>query len=749
MILIAECAVSILLSFKGIVDMNKISDMIRYRYLLATIISLIFLFSLTRAAKAQSTWHFEDESLLAETRRLGAIELRITTNRSKPELVNGFKGKGLRTDGYSTWLSGKAGDSHLRSLQAEFALETYPTDTAGFFALGNGQHWISACVDRFGQPMLGVSKDGRVSYYGSNVTIEKFKWINIALNFTSREVELLLNGQPVVAIDLAANQVYAGADTVLIGRDWREKSVGVFPVTAINGIIDELVASPDELNKTEIVRLNDRRKNQKAILAIPQERFKNDFTRPRYHLLPAANWTNETHALIFYKGKYHVFNQKNGANLFLGQINWGHFSSADLIQWTEQKPVLTPQPGYDQNGIWSGCIILDDTGQPVIFYSAGGDKGLNISAAYPDDESLNVWHKYTGNPVIKGNPEQFSRKDFHDPIVWKHEGAWYMGVGFGLEESGAQKGTILLYKSADLKKWQYLHPLFTGDTERDDSGVFWEMPLFWKMGDKYILLVNKVPERRKPAVAMYWTGDFIGEKFVPDDPAPKRLEIINRLLSPSVAIDAMGNTTAIAIIPDETSAQETFSRGWTHLYSIPRIWTLDSGRIKQLPHPALSKLRSSVTEFSQTMIDTTSTLLISKDNHQVEINVDITPADAKQFGVLLGKDAEGNEVTRIYFDVHKHQLVVDQTQSSLRQYVPLQVRRGDFAVKPGQKINLRLFIDGSVIEGFINNQDAFTTRIFPSKSESNRVELFSAGGSIKLSEVKVWKLKSSNNQTAF
>ncbi|RXF70560.1 glycoside hydrolase family 32 protein [Arcticibacter tournemirensis] len=721
----------------------------RYKHLGKTILSLISFISLSVFAKAQSTWHFEDESLQAETKKPGTVELHITSNRNRPQLVNGFKGKGLRTDGYSTWLSGKIRNGRLRSLQAEFALETYPTDTAGFFALGNGQDWVSACVDRFGQPMLAVRKDGRISYYGSNTTIGKFKWTNIGLSLASGKAELLLNGETIVAVDIATNRVDAGTDSILIGRDWREKSVGILPVTAINGIIDELVASPENLNKTEIAKLNDRREHQQAILAIPEERFKNDFTRPRYHLLPAANWTNETHALIFYKGKYNVFNQKNGANLFLGQINWGHFSSPDLIQWTEHKPVLTPQPGYDQNGIWSGCIISDNTGHPVIFYSAGGDKGMNISAAYPDDDSLNGWHKYSGNPVIKGNPEQFSRKDFHDPIVWKHEDTWYMGVGFGLEENGIQKGTILLYKSTDLKNWTYLHPLFTGDPERDDSGVFWEMPLFWKMGNKYILLVNKVPERRKPAVAMYWTGDFTGEKFVPDDPAPKRLEVINRLLSPSVAIDAMGNTTAIAIIPDETSAQETFSRGWTHLYSIPRVWTLDNGKIKQSPHPALSKLRSSVTEFPQTTIDTISTLLLSKDNHQVEISVDITPGDAKQFGVLLGKDAKGNEVSKIYFDIDKRLLVVDQMKSSLRKYVPLQVRTGPYSVTPGQKINLHLFIDGSVIEGFINNKDAFTTRIFPLNSESTRVEMFSAGGSVQLSEARVWKLKSSNNQTAF
>ncbi|MCB9347908.1 MAG: hypothetical protein H6573_10425 [Lewinellaceae bacterium] len=57
----------------------------------------------------------------------------------------------------------------------------------------------------------------------------------------------------------------------------------------------------------------------------------------KYHLLPAANWTNETHGLIYHQGKYHIFNQKNGTNVFLGQINWGHYSSPDLLQWTEHR----------------------------------------------------------------------------------------------------------------------------------------------------------------------------------------------------------------------------------------------------------------------------------------------------------------------------------------------------------------------------------------------------------------------------
>lgn len=698
-------------------------------------------------AQPQQTWHFEDASLKGAAKNQPSVSLNFTGRTASPELVKGVKGKGLRTDGYSVWLAGEIprAQNGKRSLNGYFALETFPTDTSGFFTVKTGDRWISACVDRFGQLMVGISAHKQESYYPASKRVERFKWLHISLRVTPQKAELLLNNQLVNSVPLSPSTANDGQDSLMIGRDRRQKQIGILPVNTINGIIDEFsIADGSGKTTSGLFDLN-----LPPVLAVPSSRFENDFTRPRYHLLPAANWTNETHGLIYYKGLYHVFNQKNGANLFLGQINWGHYSSPDLISWTEHKPILTPEPGYDQNGIWSGCIIQDEQGKPTIFYSAGGEDGINVSAARPSDESLNTWDKYIGNPVIKANPKEFTRDDFHDPIVWKADGTWYMGVGFGLREKGIEAGTILLYKSADLKKWEYLHPLFTGDPENDDSGVFWEMPLFWKLNGKYVLLVNKVPVRGKPAVALYWTGDFVHEKFVPDDKQPKRLEVINRLLSPSVALDAQGNTTAIAIIPDETSARETYSRGWTHLYSIPRTWKLQNGKILQQPHPALAKLRGLQRDIPAQQVDSTTNLLISEGKQQVEIEIEFLPGDATQFGLNIGKNADGSEGTRIYFDKAKEQLVIDQTKSSLRKFVPLQVRSGKYTVPQDAPLKLRLFIDGSVVEGFINDQDAFTTRLFPLSKNSDRVEVFAKGGKLRLTKITTWDLKSSNNQTAF
>jgi beta-fructofuranosidase len=701
--------------------------------------------------KAQYICLFENNQLLAEKKGREPIKVGLTGRLNQPELVGGFRGKGLRTDGYSTWLTiGKPLlTGKTTSVKAEFALETYPTDTAGFLAMGHYANWVAACLDRFGQPMIGLKQNGKLSYYGTDLIIPKFKWVNIGLDRYHDKVELLVNGKVVKSVELLPQMADSiSRDTVLAGRDWRTKAVGIFPVNMINGIIDELTISNAGIDRVQTAKLYPEREKKIPVLAIPVTRFAGDFARPQYHLLPAANWTNETHGLIYYHGQYHVFNQKNGANLFLGQINWGHFTSPDLVHWTEQVPALSPEKGYDGNGIWSGCIVNDDSGKPVAFYSAGNDQGLLVAAAYPADQNLLVWKKYNGNPIIKNNPDTFIRKDFHDPMVWKSGGAWYMAVGFGLKESKPERGSLLLYKSDDLHHWKYLHPLFTGDPEKDDSGFFWEMPLFWKLDGKYILLVNKVPTRGKPAVALYWTGDFANEKFMPDNPMPKRLEVINRLLSPAVGLDQQGNTTAIAIIPDETSSRETYARGWTHLYSIPRVWTLENGKIRQQPHPALKQLRSAKQDLAAQTIDTASNLLLTT-GHQLEISVDLIPGKSKKFGLVIAKNAAGTEFTRIYFDLTKQQLIVDQTKSSQRKYLPLQVRTGSYNLDPSKKLNIHLFIDGSVVEGFINNEDAFTTRIFPLNGESDRVELFTESAPLQILEATVWQMKSAGTNTAF
>lgn len=709
---------------------------------------ILFLISnLSVISKAQQALSFDGKEILKSND--GKMEFNFHSVRNNIELTEGITGKGLRTDGYSCWLSSKINaKDHLSGISGWCALESFPTDTAAFFVLNDSveNRSTSICVDRFGELLIGAGIGNKYSYSPTGTRVECFKWVNLAISVHGGNVVFWANGKEITPVN-PSGSAPKNITEILIGKDIRDRKMWIYDVTLINGILDEikLWSTPINLNslQAEVAALL----LKKPVLAIPESRFEGDFSRPKYHLLPAANWTNETHGLIYYNNKYRIFNQKNASNLMLRQINWGHYSSPDLIHWTEHKPVLSPEPGFDENGIWSGHVVLNNDGIPTAFYSAGGAK-FGVGMALPKDSNLLEWEKFVGNPIILGQPEGFTRTDMHDPFLWKVGDRWYMCIGFGIEKDGKQNGALLLYTSRDLEKWEYQHLLFEGNPEVDNSGVFWEMPVFQKIGQKYVLLINKVPYKGVPARAMYWVGDFVDEKFIPDNPIPKNLEVINRLLSPSLTIGKDGLLTAIAIIPDEIGGEAAFRHGWTHLYSIPRVWTLKDKKILQSPHPALKQLRGEKKSFLTQTIKNDNPLLISSGHQQTEIEATINPGNSKKFGFLVSENPDHSEFTRIYYDVETREIVVDQTHSSLKEHIPLRIRKDKCDLDLSNPVDFHVFIDGSVVEVFINNEDAFTTRIFPLKETSNQVEIFTEGATIEVA-VDRWILKPSIVMTNF
>ena len=656
-----------------------------------------------------------------------------------PELTDGLKKKGFRTDGYSSFLqSDQLYQKEIKGISAWFALESFPTDTAGFFSVADtvNNFYAGLCADRFGDLLLSIAKDQETVFIPTGMSVQKFRWIHLGMEFNQTGVSITLNGRS-VPIKYPVHFPYH-INKLLIGKDFRTKRIGMLNLTTMNGLVDEISLWDTPINRKLMMKDIAGNSAKTPRLAIPVSRFEHDFSRPKYHLLPAANWTNETHGLIFYKGKYHIFNQKNASGLALRQINWGHFSSSDLIHWTEHKPALSPEKGYDENGIWSGHVLLDDNGKPVISYTAGGPK-MGIALAYPKDSLLIEWEKYKYNPVIPGQPDGYSRTDLRDTYVWKEGKKWYMVVGFGIEEHSRQKGALLLYSSDNLQRWKFLHTLFEGDPDKDGSGIFWEMPVFKKIGNKYILLVNRVPDKGIPARALYWTGDFVNERFVPDHQLPQNLEVINRLLSPSVTEDKDGRITTIAIIPDEISGEAAYRQGWSHLYSIPRVWNLVNGKLWQSPHPALQSLRAPESrKFSATVADH-HPVKLSSGQQQYELLAEINPADADKFGFILHKNSDSSEFSRIYYDVKLKEIIVDQRHSSTKKGIPQTLRKDTLTLNAAEPIRFHVFVDGSVVEIFINDQYAFTTRIFPSKSDSDQLEIFSEGGDIQV-KTELWKI---------
>src|SRR5208282_989315 len=110
--------------------------------------------------------------------------------------------------------------------------------------------------------------------------------------------------------------------------------------------------------------------------------------------------------------------------------------------------------------------------------------------ATSQDQELRSWQKLD-TPVIAGPPPGLEVAGFRDPCLWREGDLWYLGLGSGFFKQG---GAVLLYRSSDLRAWEYLHPLCNGawngkaTPDPVDSGEMWECPDFFALCDKHVLL---------------------------------------------------------------------------------------------------------------------------------------------------------------------------------------------------------------------------------------------------------------------
>ncbi len=81
--------------------------------------------------------------------------------------------------------------------------------------------------------------------------------------------------------------------------------------------------------------------------------------RMRFHLMPPTGWMNDPNGLCWYQGNYHVYFQyrpfqADGS----GAVFWGHYTSPDLLNWTQQPVFLTPSETWNLHGVYSGSALL-------------------------------------------------------------------------------------------------------------------------------------------------------------------------------------------------------------------------------------------------------------------------------------------------------------------------------------------------------------------------------------------------------
>jgi beta-fructofuranosidase len=100
------------------------------------------------------------------------------------------------------------------------------------------------------------------------------------------------------------------------------------------------------------------------------------------------------------------------------------------------------------------------------------------------------------------------------------------------------------------------------------------------------------------------------------------------------------------------------------------------------------------------------------------------------------------ETTLLYYDAAREKLVFDATESgALGRRV---VEEAPLVVPDGEGVTLRVFLDNSVVEVFVNDRQAITRRVYPERDDSDRVFVFCRGGAAVFSGIETWEIMPSN-----
>ncbi|BCS82172.1 GH32 C-terminal domain-containing protein [Anaerocellum diazotrophicum] len=703
---------------------------------------------------------------------------------------SGIKGGSLSFDGYSTFITRKAGDIELPrdqlTIEAWVAPRNYEYGDEGKLSAIVNQH----NRDKKEGYILGMYRHGTWSFqcgigdewvevWCNDHPLEKYKWNYIVATYDSREsiVRLYYNGQEVASKKTPKNYpINLTKEDFIIGKNNQAVAfAGVFNFNMFSGLIDEIKIYNVALSPEQIKNNFDNYIAQygskipeipPSDIEIDESKYDGDPHRPQYHAMPPGNWMNESHAPIYYKGKYHLFYQFNPQGPYWHQIHWGHWVSDDMVMWKNVSPALAPEAGnLDPDGCWSGSATYDRDGNPVIFYTAGNDAASpnqRIAIARPadlNDPDLVKWVKYP-EPVIVQEKGIGIYGEFRDPFAWydRESDKWYCLVGSGRED-GSQ-GTALVYVSSDMYHWEYKGHLFDGDVSQYKYlGTVWELPVLLPIGKdkdgnmKYIFLVTPCRGEAKVDV-YYWIGRWDKEscRFKPDHIEPRLLDLGGGHLTAQAGfVTPDGRTVLFSIVQNFRTPQAEYESGWAQSNALPvtvsyNVYTQD---IDVKPIKELEGLRAQkLADIKDKSIDEANQLIGNIKSDMLEIILEFDkPQNAKKFGIKVRRSPRGEEETLFYYDLNEGAYYVDRNKSSIDPDTRCYGIQGGKVDLNGENVKIHIYIDRSIIESFINYKKKITTRVYPGRIDSLGIQLW-ADGKIRIKSLEIWQMNARNGEPA-
>lgn len=445
---------------------------------------------------------------------------------------------------------------------------------------------------------------------------------------------------------------------------------------------------------------------------------------PRFHIRPPRGYLNDPNGPILVDETFHLYFQYRQTTDHNEPVQWGHATSTDLVHWTHQRPAITPHPVLgDRDGCWSGNTVLDDRGRVRAFYS--GLRREHIYQSVLSAVSTDGGYSF-GDPVqVVADPDSAAGiVTLRDPFVWRETGRWLMVVGAGHVSDGA---AVRLYTSTDLDTWEFagnlaVHPRTV--KAEVDTGEMWECPQVIHLAGQLVLLVGawtlQDGTMRVYSVATTSDGATPGALTVHlFDEGPD-------FYAASALRDSPAGTLVWGWATEARDYSWCIDDGWSGLLTLPRVVRPHpTGRLTVAPLPALADLRQGGGR--------------TVGHHGVDglpAQLELEATVEQGLPLIIRVRFSSQEYLQIGADRNRGVVEIDRSRASTDPRAIGGTIHITDAFENNGAADIRVFLDGSILEVFTSGGRVATVRCYPTAAPPYRVEVTGGGAEA----VRLWRL---------
>ncbi|PSN62592.1 Arabinanase/levansucrase/invertase [Corynespora cassiicola Philippines] len=414
-----------------------------------------------------------------------------------------------------------------------------------------------------------------------------------------------------------------------------------------------------------------------------------------------------------------------------------------------------------------------------------------------------TWQKYEGNPIIHTPPEGWNVTGWRDPffelwpemdsILGNNEPHYYMVMGSGIKEVGPR---IPFYSAPanDLTNWTYLGPLWEpaeneslGDVLETGSWAYnFEVSNFFSLEDEdgdihYYTLVGTEGGNTTFRPRQQWGLWNEGMVTRRSDGSARFTPLAGGAIDHGLlyAVTSFNDTKNDRRVQwgwanEEMNDFAITQQGYQGAFALPRemyvkktrglvnpdggLTSLGNTRVvehtdgtftgytlgaRPLPE-VVSGLRNGTTQHNlRTEAAYDASAALAQGSAHMELVATLSNFSGPA-GLTVAASPNGEEYTTIYFDPAERTINVNRTFSSqIAEFANYTVTGYFYPYKFAQtgeeKLEFHVYVDGSLLEVYVNDRFWLTTRIYPSREDSVGFGVYvGEGASVEVEDVVVW-----------